>query len=157
MELLKNLLYYPIIIFFDIIEFFYKIISNILFKIKKKDYSYDDIVSIEYVACMPPDFESINIYESDVYKSEEDIDYKEVGLKKEEFNKIKELLKDYEIFKYNNIFKFSFTPFSELFVDDGGDGEEILTIYMKNSKQHKISVSCYSKWFSDLVEKLHKL
>lgn len=157
MEFVKNLLYYPKIVFFDIIELFYRIISNIIFKIKKEDYNYDDIISIEYVACMPPDFESINVYESDTYKIKEDGCNKDIGIKKENFNKLIEMLKGYKAFKHNNIFNLSITPFSELFIEDGGDGEEFLTIYMKNNKQHKISVYCSSKWFDKFVEKLHEL
>jgi len=157
MGFIKNLLYYPVIIMFDILEFFYRIIGNIRFKFKKKNYDYDDIVKLEYTACFLPDFIGIDVYISEVYQKKEREEHKEVGISLEEFKKLKEILRKNKAFKYHNIFSFSITPFGELFVEDGGSGEEYLTIYLKEGKEHKINVYRASKWFDGFVEMLHEL
>lgn len=156
MEVLKAIPSYILVVIFDIIEFFYMLISNIVCLIKKKKYNYKDIIAVEYIENCPPDFESYLIYDKKYFKidlKKEEKNYENsIQIENKEFNKIIKILKNNKIFKYNKyIFKFHITPFSELFVEDGGSGEEILIIYLKENLKYKISSRCTSKRFDNTI------
>ncbi|MBE5820138.1 MAG: hypothetical protein E7310_04940 [Clostridiales bacterium] len=156
MEVLKAIPNYLFIVIFDIIEFFYMLISNIICLIKKKKYSYEDIIAVEYIENCPPDFESDLIYNTKYFKIDLEKEKKNyeniIQLENKDFHKIIDVLKNNKIFKYNKyIFKFYITPFSELFMEDGGSGEEILIIHLKDNIKYEISSRCSSKRFDNTI------
>lgn len=156
MEILKAIPNYLFVVIFDIIEFFYMLISNIICLIKKKKYCYEDIIAVEYIENCPPDFESDLIYNAKYFKinlKKEEKNYENIiQLENKDFKKIINVLKNNKMFKYNRyIFKFYITPFSDLFVEDGGSGEERLIIYLKENKKYEINSRCSSKRFDNTI------
>lgn len=154
MNNIKYLLIYPFVIFFDIIECIYKLLSNILYRLKRKEYNYSDIVAIEYFEFSIASDETFFVYNKKLYtpQKEDKIKYdKFIKMNNEEFKKIIRKLKQNKILKYNYTFSFYLTPIEWLWGTDGIIDEKVLTIFFKDNKKHNINSNCDCKAINNVV------
>lgn len=147
---------YILIVLFDIFEFIYRIIANLMFQFKKGKYVYDEIVGIEYYIDYIIDEENKSFYSSDSFKDIVNENF--VVLDNKDFKKIISVMKNNKILKSNKfLFKFEITKFYELEEIDGGNSYKIIKIYFKDGKKREIIAYKESKNIDNLINYLKSL
>ena len=156
MKKVKLIIVYIFIVLLDIIEYFYRIIVNLMFQFKKGKYVYDEIVGIEYYIDYIIDEENKSFYLSDSFKEIENENF--IVLDNKEFNKIINVMKNNRILKCNKfLFKFDITKFYELEEIDGGNSYKIIKIHFKDEKHREIIAYKENKNIENLINYLKNL
>lgn len=150
------ILVYPYVLVREIVIFFKKLIYNILYGSNKTECTYDDIVGVIYT-WEDEHINSIIVYEGENKRCGKRDDG--VILNKNEFNKLKSLLKENRILQYKKyILKFRFPHIIEPFADGECimDGPE-LKILFKNKQSFEITALCETKRFNNVTNYIKKI